>query len=201
MMKDMAIAFLEERDLTAADLPTFILLHTALSALLVSSTWYWCYQHPSKFLSRAGVMNNKRIGSILKSPNTPGRVQRLLQNTMPSSSSTKLLATSFVEAKIGRLVAKPITIPTRLWLSWQGTVAWKQQQQIIRLRKSSSSGQQQQPKKKQRTSSSSMMQTPPRRQRRQGSTTSSSSTPMIAEADGVNGTERNEVEVAFDRRS
>lgn len=125
-MKDMAIAFLEERDLTAADLPTFLLIHTALSAVWVSSTWYWCYQNPRSshtFLSR----RVKNLTGASKNSSTPGRVQKLLQTTVPSLDATKL-ATSFVEAKIGRLVVKPVTIPARLWMSWKGTLAWKQQE-------------------------------------------------------------------------
>jgi hypothetical protein len=124
-MKDMAVAFLEERDLTAADLPTFLLVHTALSALWVSSTWYWCYQNPRSSHSFVA----KRMSTFTTKAKAPNRVQRLLSNTLPSSLDATRLATSFVEAKVGRLVLKPVTIPTRLWLSWRGTLLWKQQRQ------------------------------------------------------------------------
>lgn len=103
-MKDMAIGFLESRNLTATqDLPVFVAVHTALSAILVTSTWMYCYTHSS---NHQGL---KFIQKRIPPKNIPG----------------KRLATSFVEAKVGRLVVKPITIPARLWLSWKATVAWK----------------------------------------------------------------------------
>jgi hypothetical protein len=132
MMKDMAQSFLEDRDLSVADVPVFLIIHTALSVALVSSTWYLCHQQQQQtFLTRrvqklttSAISSNKKIQRLLNDntasiPNK--RIQRLLKNT----DATKL-ATSFVEAKVGRLVVKPITIPARLWLSWQGTLAWKE---------------------------------------------------------------------------
>ena len=114
MMKDMANAFLEARNLTAADIPAFLVVHTALSVVLVSSTWLWCYQTPNtNCLTRPLQKTTKRL---LPYPATNNKIQKLLKETFPSLDATKL-AMSFVEAKVGRLMIKPVTVPARLWLS------------------------------------------------------------------------------------
>ena len=127
----MAISFLEDRGLSASDLPIFVIVHTALSIVLVSSTWLWCYQNPNptfltRRISKLTQQPQHRFSFTTgKSPPPVAKVQQLLKDTIPSLDATKL-ATSFIEAKLGRLVIKPITVPTRLWLSWRATFAFKE---------------------------------------------------------------------------
>jgi hypothetical protein len=128
-MKDMAVSFLEDHGLSASDLPIFVLVHTALSIVLVSSTWLWCYQNPNPtFLTRRIsklTQQHYRFPVTTTGKSPIPKVQQLLQDTIPSLDATKL-ATSFIEAKLGRLVIKPITVPARLWLSWRATFAFKE---------------------------------------------------------------------------
>lgn len=35
--------YLESRDVSHSDIAPFLLMHTVLSAVLVGSTWWWCY--------------------------------------------------------------------------------------------------------------------------------------------------------------
>lgn len=128
-MKDVAISFLEDHGLSPSDLPIFLIVHTALSIVLVSSTWLWCYQNPNptfltRRISKLAQQHPRFSFTPEKSPPTL-KVQQLLKDTIPSLDATKL-ATSFIEAKLGRLVIKPITVPARLWLSWQATFAIKE---------------------------------------------------------------------------
>jgi hypothetical protein len=121
MMKEMAISFLEARNLTAVDIPAFLIVHTALSVVLVSSTWLWCYQSPNPNILTLPLQ--KMTTRLLPSSTASCKIQTFLKETIPSLDATKL-AMSFVEAKVGRFVIKPVTVPARLWLSWRGTMAF-----------------------------------------------------------------------------
>ncbi|KAI2509450.1 hypothetical protein MHU86_4951 [Fragilaria crotonensis] len=121
MMKELAISILEARNLTTADIPAFLIVHTALSAVLVSSTWLWCYQSPNPNILTRPLQ--KMTARLLPSSNSGSKIQTLLKEAIPSLDATKL-AVSFVEAKVGRLMIKPLTVPARLWLSWRGTLAF-----------------------------------------------------------------------------
>ena len=133
---DQLTIFLEDRNLSASDIPVFVLVHTALSAILVSATWYLCYQTSGPASS---VPSWKRPASFLTShPVVVRQTERLLQQSgSPSSKLQQILArfphidparlaTSYIEAKVGRLFLKPVTVPGRLWCSWKSTQAWNQ---------------------------------------------------------------------------
>lgn len=132
--------FLERYDLQASSLPSFVIIHTALSAILVSSTWYLCYMvsaNPSDASSTALNSVQQTSTRILPLPfrkRTQAAVAQLeisaqkskmfrkIQNRFPNIDPGRLTL-SYVEAKIGRLFVKPITVPGRIWLSYKGAQA------------------------------------------------------------------------------
>ena len=137
---------------SATDVSTFVVIHTLLSAILVSSTWYLAYALSSP--ARVSNLGHSRLGAYLAAMGRscsnliPGPLRRWYQTTA-STLSTKAeaaaqrsksiqrlqakypqldgprIVTSYVEAKIVRLFFKPITVPGRIWMSWKGTKWWK----------------------------------------------------------------------------
>ena len=152
-------SFLEKKnDLNGADLSVFLGLHTILSAVLVSSTWYLFYHMAA--VGGAGPSSNpnlsmtsiesksvlfkyllsspspkttkiqKKMSSLLQKMDTSknsNKAIQFLQNKFPSIDPTRFTI-SYVEAKLVRLLFKPLTIPGRIWLSWKGTMTWKNYQ-------------------------------------------------------------------------
>mmetsp|Transcript_12505 Transcript_12505/g.20795 ORF Transcript_12505/g.20795 Transcript_12505/m.20795 type:complete len:232 (-) Transcript_12505:67-762(-) len=137
---------------SATDVSSFVFIHTVLSAILVSSTWYLAYALSSP--ARASNLGQSRLGAyfvaIGKSFSNliPKSVQSWYERTtstlsakaeaaaLTSKSIQRLqtkypqldgarIATSYVEAKIFRLFFKPITVPGRIWMSWKITKWWK----------------------------------------------------------------------------
>lgn len=148
--------FLEEHDFGASDISMFVGVHTVLSVALVSSTWYLFYVASMKWgqpvasMHSTGSLQSKSLllRSVLSSPRVPksmhNRALSLLEKVDASSQNSKIidfitghysavdptrLAISFLEAKFARLFLKPFTIPSRIWLSWKATKAWKHQYQ------------------------------------------------------------------------
>ena len=151
--------FLEKKnDLNGADVSVFIGLHTILSALLVSSTWYLFYHMSAAGVAGASSKANlsmtsiesksvllkhllsssspktskiqKKMSSLLEkidSSKNSNKAIHFLQNKFPSIDPTRFTI-SYVEAKLVRLLLKPFTIPGRIWLSWKGTMTWKNYQ-------------------------------------------------------------------------
>ena len=144
---------------SATDVSTFVFIHTVLSAILVSSTWYLAYVLSSP--ARASTLGQGRLGTSLVavgkslSKLIPTPVQSWYHKTTSTLSSKaeaaaqksksiqKLqtrypqldgvrVATSYVEAKIVRLFFKPITVPGRIWMSWKATKWWKRCLEIMR---------------------------------------------------------------------
>jgi hypothetical protein len=129
-------SFLESRDLTATDIPVFLLAHTALSAILVSSTWFLCYQtmamnavpswtRPTSFVTNHPFVQKQTLRwshQFEASAKSSKTVQRILDQ-FPAIDPARL-TTSLVEAKVGRFFLKPVTIPGRVWLSLKATQGW-----------------------------------------------------------------------------
>lgn len=137
---------------SATDVSAFVFIHTVLSAILVSSTWYLAYVLSSP--ARVSTLGKGRLGTSLAalgkslSNLIPKSVQSWYRKTV-STLSTKAeaaaqksksiqrlqtkypqldaprVATSYLEAKIVRLFFKPITVPGRIWISWKATKWWK----------------------------------------------------------------------------
>ena len=129
---------------SATDVSSFLVIHTVLSAILVSSTWYLAYalSSPARSSNRFGAYF-AAIGKTL-SKLIPASVQswyqitasalskkaesaarksksiQRLQQKYPKLDGVRVVA-SFVEAKIVRLFFKPITVPGRIWMSWRLT--------------------------------------------------------------------------------
>jgi len=119
-----------------ADIPVFLLVHTALSAILVSATWFICFQtmttmaapswtrptslvthHP--FVQKQVLRLTRHFEASVKNSNA---AQRILCK-FPDFDPTRLTA-SLVEAKIARFFCKPVTIPGRIWLSFKAAQGW-----------------------------------------------------------------------------
>ena len=144
---------------SATDVSTFVFIHTVLSAILVSSTWYLAYVLSSP--ARVSTLGHGRLGTSLASVGKslaklipkPAQswyrkttttlsskaeaaaqksksIQRL-QTKYPQLDATRI-ATSYVEAKIVRLFFKPFTVPGRIWMSWKATKWWKRCLKSIR---------------------------------------------------------------------
>mmetsp|Transcript_9829 Transcript_9829/g.13849 ORF Transcript_9829/g.13849 Transcript_9829/m.13849 type:complete len:152 (-) Transcript_9829:286-741(-) len=124
--------FLEKYDLQASSVPSFVIIHTALSAIWVSSTWYLCYMVSANGPSTHSVQTS----SILPLP-IRQKTQAVVSQLEVSAQNSKMFrkiqnkfnvdpgrfTLSYVESKIGRLFFKPITIPGRIWLSYRGSQA------------------------------------------------------------------------------
>ena len=144
-----ATSLMSTPSVSAADVPIFLLIHTALSAVLVSSTWLVCYQsdrsgmllrHPfvqrqtKRWLASSRTASRSVITTTSSSSYGPWKVwptvKRWASSVLEKSNvdPTKL-TTSFVEAKVGRLFLKPVTIPGRIWLSYKGTEALRRKRQ------------------------------------------------------------------------
>ena len=133
---------------SATDVSSFVFIHTVLSAILVSSTWYLAYalSPPARASNRFGAyfaaigktLSNlipasvqswyQKTSSALskkaeKAAQKSKSIQRL-QQKYPKLDGVRVVA-SFVEAKIVRLFFKPITVPGRIWMSWRLTKWWK----------------------------------------------------------------------------
>ncbi|KAL7450225.1 hypothetical protein ACHAWC_002180 [Mediolabrus comicus] len=151
--------YLDEQDVSSSDVAPFLIIHTVLSAILVSSTWWLCYsaasfaspEQSSLMMSlgidkmpRSALLNSlvampfisddvkRRAVSSLAALEKTSRNSKLvafLERKMSSLDATRLCV-SYAEAKLGRLFFKPFTIPARIWLSWKGTKLWQQQQFI-----------------------------------------------------------------------
>lgn len=141
---------------SATDVSTFVFIHTVLSAILVSSTWYLAYVLSSP--ARVSTLGRGRLGTAFGkslSKLIPKSLQSWYHKTTSTLSSkaeaaaqnsksiqrlqTKYpqldgvrVATSYVEAKIVRLFFKPITVPGRIWMSWKATKWWKRCLESIR---------------------------------------------------------------------
>lgn len=137
---------------SATDVSTFVFIHTVLSAILVSSTWYLAYVLSSP--ARVSTLGQGRLGTSLAaigkslSNLISKSVQSWYQKTKSTLSSkaeaaaqksksiqrlqTKYpqldgprIAASYVEAKIVRLFFKRITVPGRIWMGWKATKWWR----------------------------------------------------------------------------
>ena len=133
---------------SATDVSSFLLIHTVLSAVLVSSTWFLAYglSSPARASSRFGAyfaaigktLSNlipasvqswyqRTVSALSKKAEEAAQnsksIQRL-QQKYPKLDGVRVVA-SFVEAKIVRLFFKPITVPGRIWMSWRLTKWWK----------------------------------------------------------------------------
>jgi len=129
---------------SATDVSSFLVIHTVLSAILVSSTWYLAYSlsSPARTSNRFGAYFaafGKSLSNLIpasvqswyqitasalsKKAESAARksksIQRL-QQKYPKLDGVRVVA-SFVEAKIVRLFFKPITVPGRIWMSWRLT--------------------------------------------------------------------------------
>lgn len=121
-----------------------MLFHTVLSAILVGSTWWHCYWAASSLaidkMPRSALLNSlvttpfisdgikRRACNSLAALEKASRRSKLvayLERKMPSLDPTRLCV-SYAEAKVGRLLFKPLTIPCRIWLSWKLTKLWQQ---------------------------------------------------------------------------
>mmetsp|Transcript_26851 Transcript_26851/g.58735 ORF Transcript_26851/g.58735 Transcript_26851/m.58735 type:complete len:201 (+) Transcript_26851:155-757(+) len=130
---------------TAGDVSAFIFIHTVLSAVLVSSTWYLAYllSSPTSSLgtTRVGAYLSSILATVTKLVPRPikQRLQTLTQKVERAAESSTVvqklqarypmldgarIITSYVEAKVVRLFFKPITVPWRLWASWKLTKGW-----------------------------------------------------------------------------
>mmetsp|Transcript_26852 Transcript_26852/g.58737 ORF Transcript_26852/g.58737 Transcript_26852/m.58737 type:complete len:201 (+) Transcript_26852:155-757(+) len=130
---------------TAGDVSAFIFIHTVLSAVLVSSTWYLAYllSSPTSSLgtTRVGAYLSSILATVTKLVPRPikQRLQTLTQKVERTAQSSTVvqklqarypkldgarIITSYVEAKVVRLFFKPITVPWRLWASWKLTKGW-----------------------------------------------------------------------------
>ena len=140
-------SFFEAQNVSPTDIPIFLLVHTTLSAILVSFTWFLCYQtmsthtvpswnrptsfvtnHP--FVQKQTMRWSRQIEVSTKSSET---MQRIL-GKFPTMDPARLAA-SLVEAKIARLLVKPVTIPGRIWLSLkvtQGFHRFHREQQFLK---------------------------------------------------------------------
>jgi hypothetical protein len=150
--------YLDEQDVSSSDVAPFLIIHTVLSAILVSSTWWLCYsaasfasEQSSLMMSlgidkmpRSALLNylvampfisdgvkRRAISSLaaLEKTSRNSKLVAFLERKMSTLDATRLCV-SYAEAKLGRLFFKPFTIPARIWLSWKGTKLWQQQQFI-----------------------------------------------------------------------
>ncbi len=148
--------YLDEQDVSSSDVAPFLIIHTVLSAILVSSTWWLCYSaasfaspEQSSLMMSLGIDKMPRsalLNSLVAMPFISDGVKRRAVSSLAAlektSRSSKLVAflerkmsqldatrlcVSYAEAKLGRLFFKPFTIPARIWLSWKGTKLWQQQ--------------------------------------------------------------------------
>jgi len=133
--------FMQSHNMTVADVPVFVVVHTALSAILVSSTWYLCYVTMSRHNIMSQPTNALSKFCVAWIPETWRRnwTAQLVQleasttqsswaQRLPASLDIPRLVISFCQAKLGRLFFKPITVPGRIWLSYKGTLAWRERQ-------------------------------------------------------------------------
>ncbi|KAL3800157.1 hypothetical protein HJC23_001078 [Cyclotella cryptica] len=141
-----------ETHIEPSDVGPFLLIHTFLSAILVGSTWCVCYfgfglhskppyfSHSKEHVTTSLVLNivakmpvlsddfKRRACQAMTSLEEASRNSKLvhyIERRIPSVDAT-LLCVSYAEAKLGRLILKPITIPSRIWLSWKGVKIWKE---------------------------------------------------------------------------
>lgn len=148
--------YLNEQDVSSSDVAPFLIIHTVLSAILVSSTWWLCYsaaslaspEQSSLMMSlgidkmpRSALLNSlvampfisdgvkcRAVSSLaaLEKTSRNSKLVAFLERKMSSLDATRLCV-SYAEAKLGRLFFKPFTIPARIWFSWKGTKLWQQQ--------------------------------------------------------------------------
>lgn len=129
--------FMQSHNMTVVDVPVFVVIHTALSAILVSSTWYLCYVTMSRLSSQTNALSRFCVAWIPETwrRNWSAQLVQLEASTkrsswaqrLPASFDVPRLVISFCQAKLGRLFFKPITVPGRIWLSYKGTLAWREQ--------------------------------------------------------------------------
>ncbi|CAM9319676.1 unnamed protein product [Choristocarpus tenellus] len=119
--------YFEERGITAADFPKALLTHEILSVTFLAATWVACYNiQPSQSPMFAPVnkafqessnrfvvgMRNKYHAMVV------GAERRMGQSWLANQGiDTGRLAVSLAESSLFRKLAKPITIPAKLWLT------------------------------------------------------------------------------------
>ena len=126
-------SFFEDRNMVPTDIPIFLLVHTVLSAVLVSSTWFFCHQtmstqlpptwtRPTSFVTNHPFIQKQtiRLSRQIEASSKSSEAMQQILGKFPTIDPARL-ATSLVEAKIARLLVKPVTIPGRIWLSLKVT--------------------------------------------------------------------------------
>jgi len=140
-------SFLATHDMAPADIPVFLFVHTALSAALVGSTWYLSYVAAGSGIGAVSLDSGEAsksliLNALLSVPIFPekfrfkanqvivglemstssSRLVQFFQRKFPNIDATRLVS-SYVEAKVGRLFFKPITVPGRIWISYKASKA------------------------------------------------------------------------------
>ena len=94
-----------------------------LSAIIVhlELCWYWCITWIFIYTHLLFIY----IQLSLEKASRSSKPVKYLERKVPSLDATRVCV-SYAEAKFGRLFFKPITVPGRVWLSFNGTKVWKQ---------------------------------------------------------------------------
>jgi len=98
-------------------MPKSVLLHSILAAPMVSDR-----MKKRAYLALASIERTSRNS----------RLAKFIERKIPSIDATRICV-SYAEAKFGRLIFKPITVPGRIWLSWKGAKLWRQMNAGSRL--------------------------------------------------------------------
>jgi hypothetical protein len=115
--------YLEEKGLTATDIPKAAVVHEAMGLTYLLGAWGLCYKaQPTQRLGdmmpnvKAKLMQKGRFSDALLKAEAKVESWQWMRKT---GLDNKKLVVGLAESVVMRNVLRPVTIPLKLWLTWK----------------------------------------------------------------------------------